>query len=133
MFLANLTEKQKPAFLELARALIAADGVLSSDEVSMMEQYKLEMVLTSGSEELQERAGQAVDAFTTASVTVKKQVVFELVALACADNDYASEEDRLLNEIAISFGLEAAFIDECRVYVGELTDLYSRIGKLVSE
>lgn len=133
MFLVNLAEKQKSAFLDLARALIAADGVLSNDEASMMEQYKLEMALSTDFEESQGQVEQAVDVFKTASTAVKKQVVFELVALACADNDYADEEKCILNKIVVSLGLETAFIEECRVYVGELTDLYSRIGKLVSD
>ena len=133
MFLANLAEKQKPAFLDLARALIAADGVLSDEETSMMEQYKLEMALTAGLEESQGQVEQAIDVFRPAPAAVKKQVVFELVALAFADNDYADEEARLLNEITVSWGLDAAFLDECRAYVKELTGLYQRIGRLVSE
>lgn len=133
MFLANLAGEQKTAFLDLARALIAADGVLSDNEISMMEQYKLEMALTTTSEESQGQVEQAVDVFKPTPAVVKKQVVFELVALAFADNDYADEEDRLLSEITVSWGLDAAFLDECRVYVKELTDLYQRIGRLVSE
>ena len=133
MFLANLAEEQKPAFLDLAQALIAADGVLSSEEASMMEQYKLEMALTTTSVESQGQVEQAVGVFKDASVTVKKQVIFELVALAYADNDYADEENRFLGKIVASLGLEAAFIEKCSAYVGELTDLYDRIGKLVSE
>lgn len=133
MFLANLAENQKPAFLDLARTLIAADGVLSDAEISMMEQYKLEMALTTDPEESHGQVEQAIDAFEPMSAAVKKEVVFELVALAFADNDYADEENRLLSEITASWGLDAAFLSECRVYVKELTDLYQRIGKLVSE
>lgn len=133
MFLTNLAEKQKIAFLDLARALIAADGVLSDEEVSMMEQYKLEMALVTNLEEPQGQVEQAVDVFKTASTAVKKKVIFELVALACADNDYADEENRFLKEIVVSLDLEPVFIEESRKYVGELTDLYDRIGKLVSE
>lgn len=133
MFLANLTEKQKPAFLSLAYALILADGILSDDEISMVEQYKLEMALTINLEELQGETEQAVCVFKTASMTVKKKVIFELIALAYADNDYAIEENHLLSEIVESFGMDSSFLDECRMYVEKLTDLYKRIGELMSE
>lgn len=133
MFLGNLTDTQKPAFWVLAHTLVAADGILSNDEVSMMEQYKLEMTLTINPDESLITTEQAIDTFKTAPVTVKKQVTFELVALACADENYADEERHLLNKICTMIGLNTTFLDQCTAYVKELTNLYEKIGKLVSE
>ena len=45
MFLANLNDTQKDAFMTLAYKLIAVDGVLDEGELAMMAQYKLEMNL----------------------------------------------------------------------------------------
>ena len=47
MFLANLNDTQKDAFMTLAYKLIAVDGVLDEGELAMMAQYKLEMNLPS--------------------------------------------------------------------------------------
>jgi len=133
MFLANLTNEQKPAFLSLAQAIVAADGVLSRDEASMMEQYRQEMAFPVSAEEQSQSFEVSTEVFKTAPLTVKKQIVFELVALACTDNDYADEERRLLGEIGAALDLDMAFFGECRAYVRELTALYERIGALVSE
>ncbi len=133
MFLTNLTDEQKTAFLGLAQAMIIADGALSDDEASMMEQYRHEMNIPALEAESSQSSESSIEAFKTASITVKKEIVFELVALACVDNNYADEERRLLGEIGTAFGLDAAFLGECRAYVRELTALYERIGKLVSE
>lgn len=133
MFLANLTEEQKPAFLGLAYALIAADGILCREEISMMEQYAAEMALNANPTESQMPVEQAVAVFKVATIPIRKQVMFELVALAYADNDYATEEDCLLRETVGSLGLEPSFIDECRTQVEALTKLYAQIEKLVCE
>lgn len=131
MFLSNLSEHQKPAFLSLAQSLISADGVLSKDETAMMEQYRQEMGLPVNVPMPAET--ESVYAFQDAPPSVKKQIVFELVALACADNDYADEERGLLSKLCGAWGLDAAFLDDCGPCVRELTAVYERIAKLVSE
>ncbi len=133
MFLANLTDVQKPAFLNLARALIASDGVLSDSETSMMEQYQQEMLLPVSSDTSCQTEEQAEKVFETAPLTVRKQVMFELVALACADNEYADKERKLLEQIVRAFGLDAAFLSESQTYVRQLTSLYEQIGVFVAE
>lgn len=133
MFLADLTEPQKMAFLHLAYGLIAVDGVLRQDEIAMMEQYKREMAMMIPMDGIQGETEQALAVFETAPVTKKKQIVFELVALACADKDYADLENVLIKKISDALGLNPDFIEKCRAYVMELNGLYERIGRLVGE
>ena len=52
MFLNKLASTEKKAFLSLADTLSATDGVLSADEIVMMEQYKQEMNLSIDSNSL---------------------------------------------------------------------------------
>lgn len=133
MFLANLTDEQKGAFLNLAQTLISADGVVSDDETSMLEQYKQEMSLPASTTIPHWGIDQCIEVFKIASPMIKKQIVFELVALACADNNYAREERHFLEDAGTALELDVYFLGECRAYVRELTALYERIGKLVSE
>ena len=131
MFLSNLSEQQKPAFLSLAQALITADGVLSKDETAMMEQYRQEMGLSADVPMPAET--ESIYTFQAAPPSVKKQIIFELVALACADNDYADEERGLLGKLCGVWGLDTTFLDDCDPCIRELTAVYERIAKLVSE
>lgn len=133
MFLANLAKDQKLAFLNLAHALIAADGLLSREEVSLMKQYEQEMKLSIESEKLEMKQEQAICVFKVAPVAIRKQVIFELVALACVDNEYAVKEDCLLNEFIVSLDIDATFLDECRTYINKLADIYKQVNMLVSE
>lgn len=132
MFLAGLEREQKKAFLGLAHALIAADGVLENHELSTIEQYKVEMNLCTMEDEAEYGVEQAITLFGTASIAVKKQIVFELVALACVDKDFADAENVLIEKIQAGLDLNDEFLKNCKAYIEELTDLYERIGKLVS-
>lgn len=132
MFLANLPEEQKKAFLSLAQAMISADGVLNEDETEMMEQYRKEMALPAGETEAQP-VESVMAAFKGASAGVKKQIVFELLALAYVDNDYAEQEKRMLEKVVREFDLDGKFLDKCKPCVVELVDLYERIEQLVGK
>lgn len=133
MFLAKLADQQKVAFLNLAQQLVAADGIFSEDELSMMEQYQQEMNLNVPLDQIQEDVAQSIDIFKVASLTLKKQIIFELVGLACADQDYAAVEVTLLEKIAASFGLDLLFLESCKRHVYELMEVYQKIGALVEE
>lgn len=133
MFLVNLSDSQKDAFMTLAYKLIAVDGVLDEGELDMMAQYKLEMNLPLDYDETQGDLETAIATFASESDAIKKQILFELVGLACAGDDYENEEYTLIEQVRTAFGLRADFPGKCEVYVSELTKLYEKIGALVGE
>ena len=133
MFLVNLSDSQKDAFMILAYKLIAVDGVLDEGELAMMAQYKQEMSLPPDYDETQGNLETAIAVFTSESDALKKQIMFELVGLACAGNDYESEEYSLIEQVRTAFNLRADFPGKCEVYVSELTKLYEKIGTLVGK
>lgn len=132
MFLATLNETQKLAYLDLSYNLIAADGMLSDDEMTMMEQYKQEMNISVPLTELSNNTDRAIAVFQGTSSTVKKQILFELVGLAYADNNYAEEERIFLEKSCAAWGLNLDDLELCKAYVTELMDLYGEIGRFVS-
>lgn len=132
MFLVGLTDKQKMAYLELSYSLIAADGLLSNDEVLMMEQYKQEMSLTVQLSELSHNPDHAIAEFQNASDVVKKQVLFELTGLAYADNEYVEAEQEFLEKICEAWSLESSILEFCKTYMAELMSLYDRIGHFIT-
>jgi len=132
MFLAGLEKDQKDAFLGLAHTLIVADGVLEARELSTMEQYRQEMNPSTDAGEKRYGVEQATAVFKTSSMAIKKQIMFELVALAYADKDFAEAENMLIEKFREELNLDKSFLEDCKKYVGELTDLYERIGRLVS-
>lgn len=133
MFLAGLTEQQKKAYLNLSYCLISADGSLSTDEVAMMGQYQQEMSIDIQLDQLSADMANASVVFQNAPNTVKKQVLFELTALAYADNEYAEAEHIFLEKLCAVWNLDAFMLDQCKSYVTELMELYGKIGQLIAE
>ena len=132
MFLTELTKSQKDSFLSLSHAIISADGVRSSDELTMMAQYRQEMGLAVAYELPLKPFDSAVATFEAADLSVKRKVIFELVALAYADHNYANEESRLLNEVCEDFGVDGSFLNQCGNCICRLVQLYNEIGQLVN-
>lgn len=137
MFLAELPGRQQSDFLGLAHKLISADGETHADELAMLNQYRQEMgfkgSIATCTAPLTSEHQSSIDSFQAAPVTIRKKVLFELVALACADHEYAASEHSLLEEICASFQLDPIFLDNCKKYVEQLTGLYTEISKLVAE
>lgn len=133
MFLANLDDRQKPAFLTLAKSVIAADGVLADEEMLMMEAYQQEMSLIVPFNQIQLNETEALSVFESSAAIQKKQIFFELTALAYADQKYAEEEHIPLAKIAYKIGLDAEFHDKCRKIAEKAILLYAEIGSLISD
>lgn len=131
MFLAELSEKQKVSFLSLAHKLISADGIMNPSELSMLAQYKMEMGLPASSELVIQDVQETIPNFSDAPSSIKKKVLFELVALACSDDDYDTSEHSLLKSICTSFDLDNSFLVTSKEYVGKLMSLYAEINELV--
>lgn len=132
MFLRKLSSNEKQAFLALASNLIDSDGVLSTDELIMLEDYKQEMNLPIDSACLL-TTPESLEEFKCSSDTVRKQVIFELVALACADKDYNSSEYDLLVDICEQLDVRNDFLNKCKVLVEKLFTLYNEISRLMEK
>jgi len=115
MFLAKLNDKEKRAFMSLAKALALADGIVVSQEEKFMNLYAKEMDLTDYDfnsdidSVIKELADSATD-------EVKRIVILELVELANADGNFSGEEKDLVKKVIKAFGLNEKEIDKC---VGE--------------
>lgn len=133
MFLADLKEREKTTFLNLAYTLIASDGILCKDEIAMMEKYKQEMNLWIPLEESHEETIQSIGVLKSASIVVQKQIIFELVALSYADKDLADAEHEFLKKIGQALDLNADFLNACKTLVAKLVDLYGKIEELTGE
>ena len=112
---------------------IGADGKLSNAETAMIEQYQQEMNLSIPLEKLSGDADSALAVFQDASLSVKKQLLFELIGLAYADNDYAKEENDFLEKSCSVLGMSLTDLEICKKYISELLNLYEKIGQFVAE
>lgn len=133
MFLSNLKNEQKEAFMTLAYEIIKSDAILDEREKDMMKQYKMEMNLPITFDETKGEMEHAIMTFKSESDVLKKQIVFELVALANVDREYALSEVTLIENICMELGLDKMFQEKCKPYVSELLLIYEKIGLLLTE
>lgn len=131
MFLAELNQEQKNCFWCVAQSMIASDGKLDEKESLMMEQYGAEMNFAFG-DIISVDVDAAINSLASSLPGLKRRIMFELVGLAYADNDFALEEAKLVDRIKTAFGLDSEFVEECKKNINELTSLYCRIGELVN-
>lgn len=101
MFLTLLTEKQKAAFLTLAKRLIESDAHLSLEGQNLIEIMSREMGFPPG---LDIQLGEIADALHEFdSRKARVAVLLELLGLAHSDGDYGTEEKHLIGQIATAF------------------------------
>ena len=97
MFLAGLSSQEKNAFLQLARQMIAADGVVTSEEQEMLSDLRHEMGSAPLSDDQVRAVGDACSLVT--QIDTRTKILLELASLAYVDGDYDKREQVLLREI----------------------------------
>lgn len=131
MFLATLSDEQKPAFLALADSVIRADRRLAPQEDAMLGAMRAEMGLPAGAPVPALDVTDAAAAFDTHRVRVA--VMLELVGLSLSDGEMAPEEAALLTEIREALGVsESRFLAQCD-WVLRQTALVREAGEMMRE
>jgi tellurite resistance protein len=101
MFLHELDDKQKEAFICLAHDVVVSDGELSAGERWMMDDLKREIGLSSGFEPHYMPIDGIGEIFDTKRARVA--TIIALIRLGYADGAFEIEEQLLLKEICATF------------------------------
>ena len=113
MFLNSLNPTEKDNFMKLAVALIKADGVVEESEKQILSAYANEMLIPIFNLDEQCDVDSIIKEFAMTSTPQTKRIIFlELLALAFADGNYATEEKALLQQLADAFEFDKAFIEQ---------------------
>lgn len=112
MFLNSLNPTEKDSFMKLAVAVIKADGVVEESEKQILSAYANEMQIPVCNLDEQSDTNSIIKEFAMNSTVQTKRIVFlELLALAFADGNYATEEKALVQQLADAFEFDRAFIE----------------------
>ena len=104
MFLDELDREDQLVFLSLARSMIAADGVVTSEEQQMLDDAVEEMGLEEGAPIEQRTVEDACAAITSPSA--QAFTLLELVSFALVDGDYAEHEKALFRQVSEFWGVD---------------------------
>ena len=113
MFLNSLNPTEKDNFMKLAVAVIKADGVVEESEKQILSAYANEMLIPIFNLDEQCDVDSIIKEFAMTSTPQTKRIIFlELLALAFADGNYATEEKALVQQLADAFEFDRAFIEQ---------------------
>ncbi|MCM3569772.1 hypothetical protein [Neobacillus mesonae] len=123
MFLAELQQEEKKAFLELAALIAKIDGNVSIYETSVLSKYQKEMEL-----EDYEVKGLAIEEILKIfkSDRSKNIVLTELFQLIYADGVFQDEESQIVDIIKNHFGFNTSEFTSLKDWVDKIKDLKSR-------
>ena len=109
MFLNNLSESEKKAFLTLAKEFILVDGVLSPEEEDFIKIMKAEMSIEEGYPDGEKTRKELFDIFSTKKSQIA--AVIEMQGLGYANMEYHIQEKAFIKEMADHFNITEAELD----------------------
>jgi hypothetical protein len=131
MFLSDLTPDCKVAFLDLARLLIAADGVQAPEELEMLNDVAREMEIelagpstSRGVEELCEGIRRP---------EAQAQILMELASLAHVDDDYSSEERLLLQQVGALWKINPITMIRIEAWAAARIEMSREAAEIIQE
>jgi tellurite resistance protein len=131
MFLNQLTEEEKKAFLEMAHHVAEVDGMVNEQEQLVMEMYKQEMELE-GYVILNKSLDETLSVFS--SEKSKNIALLELIGLVFADNSgYNDAEREVMKEIKQSFGLSIEKYESYKAWIHQFNEVYQKGLVLINE
>lgn len=132
MYLALLNESEKVEFLELAYNLATIDGNYSEAEKNMIAGYCQELqiefdekVMVNPMDELIKKIAQ------NSNEKTKKIIIFELIGLAMADENYDNDERKIIANMENEFDVHGNFANACENILNEYITFQNRINSLV--
>ncbi len=134
MFLAELSKENQKNYLEVAYALVNADGKVTEEELNNLNLYKAEIPSMSDINDYKTNSiSETIKKLSLLDNKIKKKVYFELVSLAYTDSEYSVEEKELIKSIISEFGLSDSECKEMDSIAEGFVNLLNRLGVLINE
>lgn len=133
MFLAEFSKKNQKSYLELAFALVNADGKVTDEELNTLNLYRAEIP------DMQDIAAYRTDDISAAVMSLgkldersRKKMYFELISLAYTDNEFSDEEKEFINKIRAEFGLSVTDCNEMNIIAEGLMKMLNKLGDVIN-
>lgn len=128
MFLNELNNEEKKAFLSLSVHAANANGVFEDEERAMMEEYCKEMGVSFFDIKDTQPLDIIMDIFQKSGKRVKKIVLLEMLGLLYADGTYDDDEKKLVVEYGMKVGVTKEEIDMITFHIKRYLDVVNDIA-----
>lgn len=114
MYLNQLTDSDKAAFLALATRMVMADGRVLEHEEALLKFVRHEMGdgITASMEQLM----GTVDAGAFSGPRARAIVLMELLTLSYVDDQHHVDEAHVVDQVAAAFGYDAAYLESLHAW-----------------
>lgn len=130
MFLQQLNEVEKTAFLELALTVANANGVFDDSEQVMIDGYLTEMDLDVDIQILEIRPFQdIIEVFQDKKI--QRIVFMETLAVAFADGIYHEEQKSHIHELKDHFSISDIDYESFKTWISKMNSLYIQAVELI--
>ncbi len=127
MFLKELNDSEKNAFICLSIHAANADGKFVEQEKKMIDEYANEMEISVPSEEQVMTMEESINIFSKSNEHIKKVALFETLGLLYSDGVFEKAEGKFIYDYADKIGLQSDIVKEQIELLKEYLDIVSKI------
>jgi len=123
MFLHQLNNSERKAFIELAHLVANASGIINDQERQMIDTYSREMEISIKVEDVEELSLEHIIAKFESEAS-KKVSFIEAIAIAYADGVYEEEEKQVINRIREAYGFSQEYYEDVKAWLISFNEIY---------
>lgn len=132
MFLGQLSEKEKNAFISLSIHASNSNGVFANEEKVMIQEYCKEMGIPFFNAENAIPMDEVVAVFAESELQIKKIVLLETLGLLYSDGEFDDTEKGFINEYAKKIGLTDEDVDKQTEAIKEYLAVLKKVAEAIS-
>lgn len=132
MFLGQLSEKEKNAFISLSIHASNSNGVFADEEKVMIQEYCKEMGFPFFYAENAISMDEVVAVFVESEPRIKKIVLLETLGLIYSDGEFDDSEKGFINEYAKKIGLTDEDVDKQTEAIKEYLAALKKVAEVIS-
>lgn len=131
MFLNQLSNEEKNAFISLSVKISKVNGSFDEMEKEMIQEYCKEMEISFYNSEKFDSVDDIIEVFKASTDHVKRIVILESLGLAYSDGQLDSKEDVLMRSFAEKIGVDENVYEKIAALLNKYIGVLAELTKII--
>ena len=127
MFLNQLSEKEKEAFISLSVHVSNSNGIFADEEKVMIQEYSKEMEIPEYDTNEAKSIEEIINVFKSSELHIKKVIMLEVLGLVYSDGFYDAEEENFIKKFSDDIGLADEIVESLTVAIKKYSDALKEV------
>ncbi len=127
MFLNQLSEKEKEAFISLSVHVSNSNGIFADEEKVMIQEYSKEMEIPEFDTNEAKSIDEIINVFKSSELHIKKVIMLEVLGLVYSDGFYDAEEEKFIKKFSDDIGLADEIVESLTVAIKKYSDALKEV------